>query len=304
MEETKTRIRAAAYCRVSTALEIQEGSFEWQKRYYKELFLNNSDVELVHIYGDEGLSGRYADSRPGFQQMLADCEAGKIEAIYTKSISRFSRSLTDCVTAIRRLRNLGIPIYFEKEGLNSMDAQCELMLHIMAIVAQEESNSISQNMKWGIAKRHAEGIPTGRTAYGYRQVDKYGHWQIEESEARRVRAAFEWAVEGAKYQEIRERLDEMEREEQTGFCWTQNRNRVPMLLRNVVYIGDYITDRYFSTVSRNGCRYSRVNRGERDQYYLEAHHEGIVSRELYEKVQMRIRLGLLHSKGKKREKVA
>lgn len=297
MEVTDKRKRAAAYCRVSTDLEMQEGSFEWQKRHYTELLAGDADVELVRVYGDEGVSGRYADRRPEFQRMLRDCEDGRIDVIYTKSISRFSRSLADCVTVIRRLKELGIPVIFEKEGINSLDGQSELLFHILTIVAQEESNSISQNMKWGIEKRHAQGRPTGRVSYGYRRADKEGHWRIEEAEARRVRYAFEQAARIASYQSIREGLDEMEKREGTGASWTRNRNRVPLLLRTVTYTGDYITDRYYTALGENGHRYSRCNRGERDQYYLENHHEGIVSWELFERVQTVIRLGLLNSNG-------
>ena len=297
MEVMVKRKRAAAYCRVSTDLEMQEGSFEWQKRHYTELLSGNPDVELVHVYGDEGCSGRYADRRPEFQQMLKDCEDGKIDVIYTKSISRFSRNLADCVTVIRRLKELGIPVIFEKESINSMDSQSELLFYILTIIAQEESNSISQNVKWGIDKRHAEGKPTGKVPYGYRRADADGHWRIEEAEARRVRYAFAQAARGASYQSIREGLDEMEKQEGTGVSWTRNRNRAPLLLRSVSYTGDYITDRYYTALSENGHRYSRRNRGERDQYYLENHHEGIVSKELFERVQTMIRLGLLNSRG-------
>lgn len=235
MEEKVKRKHAAAYCRVSTDLEMQEGSFEWQKRYYTDLLSGKPDVELVHVYGDEGFSGRYADSRPEFQRMLLDCEDGKIDIIYTKSISRFSRNLSDCVTVIRRLKELRIPVIFEKESINSLDSQSELLFHILTIIAQEESNSISQNVKWGIEKRHAEGKPTGKVIYGYRRADTDGHWRIEESEARRIRYAFEQAATGASYQSIREGLDMMENQEKTGVSWTRNRSRVPTLLRNVAY---------------------------------------------------------------------
>ena len=281
------RLRAAAYCRVSTELEEQEGSFEWQMRHYTELLSGNLDVELVQVYGDEGYSGRYADRRPEFMRMLQDCENGKIDIIYTKSISRFSRNLADCATTIRRPKELGIAVIFEKEGINSMDSQSELLFHILTIIAQEESKSIGMNVKWSIDKRHAEGKPTGKVTYGYRRADSDGQWRSEEEEARRVRYAFEQAAQCASYQSIREGLDEMEKQAGTGISWTRNRNRVPLLLRDVSYTGDYITDRYYTALSENGHRYSRHNRGERDQYYLENHHEGIViiDRITWEKVQ-------------------
>ena len=297
MEAMVKRKRVAAYCRVSTDLEMQEGSFEWQKRHYEDMLSNNPDMELVHVYGDEGCSGRYTDSRPEFQQMLQDCEDGKIDVIYTKSISRLSRNLADCVTVIRQLQKIGIPVIFEKENINSMDRQSELLFHIMTIIAQEESNSISQNMKWGIEKCHAMGKPTGKVTYGYRRTDREGHWRIEESEAQRVRYAFEQAAKGANYRSIRNGLDEMERQEETGVSWSKNRNRVPKLLRNVTYTGDYITDQYYTALGESGHRYSRRNHGEHDQYYLESHHEGIINKELFDRVQTMIRLDLLNTRG-------
>lgn len=286
--------RAAAYCRVSTDLEIQEGSFELQKRYYKELLSARRDVELVRIYGDEG-SGRSIRHRPEFSQMLSDCEAGQIDVIYTKSFSRFSRSLIDFVTVIRRLRELGIPVIFEKEGINSMDSQNELLMHILAIVAQEESKSIAENVKWSIEKRHSEGKPTGKVPYGYRRIDGNGHWSIEDGEADRVRLAFSRAESGACYQAIRAELDEIETREHTGISWSHNRSRLPLMLKNVAYIGDCITDNYYTAYNKDGHRYSKRNRGERDQYLIEQHHEAIISREQFYKVQTMIRLGLLHS---------
>lgn len=293
MKEKKKR--AAAYCRVSTDLEMQEGSFLWQKKYYTELLKKLPGIELIEIYGDEGRSGRSIRRRPEFLRMIKDCEAGKIDLIYTKSISRFSRNLPDCVEAVRHLKELGIAVIFEKENINTMDSKGELLLHILATIAQEESNSIGQNVKWGIDKSHAAGKPTGKVAYGYRRIDQEGHWQIEETEARRVRYAFFQAADGACYRDIRVGLEQMEEREQTGVSWIKNRNRLPMLLKNVVYTGDYVTDTYYSAYSKNGHRYSRKNRGERDRFYLENHHDAIVDRELFEKVQAMIRLGLLRS---------
>lgn len=238
MERNNHKLKAGVYCRVSTQLEIQEGSLAWQKQHYFELLSNDPNIESVQVYCDDGFSGKYADRRPGFQQMLKDCEAGKIDVLYAKSISRFSRNLADCVSTVRRLRTLGIPVLFEEEGINTMNLPSELLFHILSIVAQEESNSIGQNMKWSIESRHANGIPTGKVTYGYRRENNT--WRIEESEARRVRYAFDQAAHGASYQTIREGLDLMEKQEQTGVSWSKNRNRVPILLKTIAYTGDYI----------------------------------------------------------------
>lgn len=139
--------------------------------------------------------------------MIQDCEDGKIDVIYTKSISRFSRNMLDCVTVVRRLKELGIPVIFEKECINTVDRQSELFFHILAIIAEEESKSIGRNLKLGLLGLHDEDIPTGRVTYGYRRVNKAGEWRIEESEARRVRYAFDQAAKGVCYKDIRAGLD-------------------------------------------------------------------------------------------------
>lgn len=150
MEIVVKQKRAAAYCRVSTGMECQEGSYEIQKSYFTELLSNNPDEELVKVYADEG-SGRSTQGRPEFRQMIQDCMDGKIDIIYTKSISRFSRNMLDCVTVVRRLKELGIPVIFEKEGINTMNGQSELFFHILAIIAEEESKSIGENVRAGIS---------------------------------------------------------------------------------------------------------------------------------------------------------
>ena len=296
--KTKTKpIRAAAYCRVSTGMECQEGSYEWQKRYYTGYISNVPDCELVKVYGDEG-SGRSMQRRPGFRQMLQDCAEGKIDVIYTKSVSRFSRNMLDCVTVVRQLKELGIPVIFEKENINTLEGYRELFFHILTILAEEESKSIGSNVKAEITASHERGIPTGRVTYGYRRINKKGEWRIEESEARRVRYAFDRAAEGVCFFDIRKGLNHMENEEKTEISWSRNRDRLTRLLKCIAYTGDYITDRYYTAYGKDGPRYSKRNRGERQRIYLEEHHEAIVSRAQFERVQAMLSMGLLHSNRK------
>lgn len=294
METMIKRKRAAAYCRVSTGMECQEDSYEIQKNYYTNLLASSSDAELVRVYADEG-SGRTTQGRPEFQQMIRDCEAGKIDIIYTKSISRFSRNMLDCVTVVRRLKEMGISVIFERECINTMDRQSELFFHILAIIAEEESRSIGKNLKMGISGLHDKGIPTGRVTYGYRRVNNTGTWRIEESEARRVRYAFNQAAKGVCYKDIRAGVDRMEMEENTGVSWSKNRKRLTALLRHMAYKGDYMTDCYYTTYGKNGKRYSKLNKGECIRIHLEDHHEPIVSREQFERVQTLMQMGLLDS---------
>lgn len=211
--------------------------------------------------------------------MMRDCRAGKIDVIYTKSVSRLARNMSDFVTSINELKKMGIPVIFEKEHTNSMDSKCELMLSIFSAIAQEESNSISQNMITAHAQRAEEGRPLGSVAYGYRR-DADGGWIIDEKKANRVRIAFEMAAEGKNYTQIRTRIDAMEKEEGTGVIWTQE--RLHRLLANIVYVGDYYSHKTVCTT----IGYQVRNKGIRDRIYIEEHHEAIVPHALFDRVQI------------------
>ena len=279
--------RVAIYCRVSTTAEVQDGSFETQRDAYIQMIDSRDDLVLAGVYGDHGRSGTSIRQRPEFQRMIHDCEAGKIDVVMTKSISRFARNLRDCLSTIEHLKRLGIPVIFEKEGINTLDNKSDLLLNILAIIAEEESVSIGQNMRWSYERRNAAGDPFQKAPYGYRRDKKANRWYIHESEARRVRYAFQAAGRGACYQELLAGLNEMEREEETGLVW--DHNRLSTLLRHEAYIGDVLTNKTYRP-SRNR---QVANRGERDQYYIEAHHEPIVDRETYDRVQALVKRKLL-----------
>ena len=154
-----TIYRTAAYCRVSTDKEEQEGSYELQFEYYNKLIINNPFMQLVGIYGDKGKSGLSAQNRPGLQKLLKDCRAGKIDLILTKSLSRFSRNMAECVEMIRELRSLSVNVQFEKENLNSNDTKSDLILDIYAAIAQEESHSIVRTLSMLTSNLHLkEGL--------------------------------------------------------------------------------------------------------------------------------------------------
>ena len=140
------KVRTAAYCRVSTEREEQEGSYEIQMNYFRDKIENNPQMELTGLYGDKGKSGMKAQSRPGLQHLIADCQAGNIDLILTKSISRFARKMADCVDLIQRFRRINVTVIFEREGLRTDNMKSDLFLNILAALAQEESNSISQNV--------------------------------------------------------------------------------------------------------------------------------------------------------------
>ena len=283
------RIRVAAYCRVSTLMEMQDSSYETQRDYYIRLIDRNPAYELVEIYGDHGASGRSMAKRPQFRRMLQDCENGKIDMILTKSISRFARNLPDCIRVIRRLQALRIPILFEKENIDTLDVKSELLLNVLAMVAEEESVSISQNMRWTHERRNAAGDPFSKAPYGYRRDAGSNQWHVHEKEARRVRYAYARANEGCCYVDILAGLNQMEKEAGIQRLWSHQ--RMIHMLTHEAYIGDILTNKSFKLDANTQVR----NNGERDQYYIEDHHEPIISREVHERVKELVGRGLLRS---------
>ena len=279
------RIKTAAYCRVSTDKETQEGSYEMQERYFTDLIQSNPGMELVGIYGDKGRSGLHTTGRPGLQKLMEDCRAGKINLILTKSISRFARNMADCAEMIRELRALDVNILFEKENVNSQDAKCDLVLNIFSAIAQEESHSISQHTIRSHEQYTLEGRPFGRISFGYRNAGD-NRWEINEEEAPRVRKAFRMAGEGKCYAEILKALNEMETD---GYQWNQRRLR--RLLTNPVYKGDYFSHQTVCLVPGKQI----VNNGYRDRFYITGHHKAIVPPELFDRVQAIVERGVLIS---------
>lgn len=284
------KIKTAAYCRVSTDKEEQDGSYELQKQYFTDLINANSNMELVGIYGDKGKSGLHADKRPGLQKLLKDCREGKIKLILTKSISRFARNMAECAEMIRELQSLGVNIIFEKENLNSQDTKCALALNIFAAIAEEESHSISQHALRAHEQYTMEGRPFGQISFGYKNGGD-NKWIINEEEAPLVRKAFEMAAEGQNYTEIRKAMAEM-----AGYPWSQG--RVKYLLTNVVYKGDYLSHKTVCIVPGKQVK----NAGHRDQFYITGHHEPIVSTSLFDRVQKIVVNGDLISLRRRKER--
>ena len=151
------KLRVAAYCRVSTDNEEQASSYETQIAHYREFISANPEWELVNVYADEGISATSTKGREQFNAMIEDCKEGKIDMIFTKSIRRFARNTVDCLNYIRMLKEINIPVFFEKESINTMDSKGEVLLTIMASLAQKESESLSKNVKIGIQYRFQQG---------------------------------------------------------------------------------------------------------------------------------------------------
>lgn len=273
--------RVAVYARVSTALDSQEQSYETQRQYYEKFVNANDGMVLVDVYGDKGISGLQMNKRPEFQRMMNDARAGKIDVIITKSVSRFSRNMSQCVRAINELRELGISVIFEKEGIDSRDPSSELFFYILSTLAQEESNSISMNTVWAHKNRAEAGDPIRKACYGYRRDKKGDHeWKIYEPEARKVRMAFNMAIEGCSYKEIIDELNTLEETEQTGKKW--NWSSVYRMFNNEAYKGDILTHKEIKLDYKSA--HAVKNKSYRDQYYLEGHHEAIVDPKIYDKL--------------------
>ena len=182
--------RVAAYCRVSTDSDEQGESYEAQVSYYESLIKNNPNYQLGGVYGDRGISGLSAEDRPEFMRLIKDCEDGKIDLIYVKSISRFSRNAAECSKYVDLLSSKGVTVIFEKENIRSDDKNLSVILKILATLAQQESNSTSQAIKWAYIQNAKMGKPTRAVAYGYKKVMKGKNrhvWVINDEEAWRVR---------------------------------------------------------------------------------------------------------------------
>lgn len=272
------KLRVAAYCRVSTASDEQLLSLETQKAHYESYIKTNPEWEYAGLYYDEGITGTKKEKRPQLLKMIVDCEHGKIDFVVTKSISRFARNTTDCLELVRKLLDKGISIYFEKENLNTGSMESELMLSILSSLAESESVSISENNKWSIQKRFQNGtFIVAYPPYGYENVE--GEMVINEEEAEVVKYIFNEILEGKSTHKIALTLQEQGVPTKKGGKWTSTTIRG--IVSNEKYMGDILfqktyTDSYFNR---------HYNNGELDQYYMKDHHEAIISRETFDKVQ-------------------
>ena len=271
----KTKLKVAAYCRVSTLQESQEGSIYAQRRHYEQLIRANDEWELAGIYFEQGLSATKTESRPELQRMLADCRAGKINLILTKSISRFSRNTSDCIAMVRGLTALGVTIRFEKENIDTGTMESEFMLSLLSCMAENESHSISNNGKWAIRKRFEAGTFKQAIApYGYRKDGT--DLLIVPEEAEVVRNIFSMVLTGYGIATIADDLNQRSIPGPKGTPWLPT--TVRDITRNPAYVGDQL---YQKNYVDDNFKLKR-NKGELDQYRDEGHHEAIVDRETFE----------------------
>ena len=283
--------RAAAYCRVSTLSEEQELSFSAQVSYYTELIGRDPTLTLVGIYADQGFSGLDMSRRKEFQRMLADCEAGLIDVIYVKSVSRFSRNAADALAVLKRLKEIGIRVLFEKEGLDSSDPSTEMVLNIYATMAQNESCSMSENARWAYTRKAQTSNPSRGASFGYRiekrPGDSFRYWVIYEEEAKVIRKAFSMAYQGYTTVEIAE-------------ACSRNAQGIKAWLQNEVYKGDILTHKNI----RLDYTTKRIirNNGQHDQVYIEGHHDPIIDPAVFDEVQTFLAAGLLETRCEKKRR--
>ena len=273
----KKKIRVAAYCRVSTDSDEQMISLDAQKAHYESYIKLNDEWEYAGLYYDEGISGTKVDARSGLLSMLSDCEEGKIDLIITKSISRFARNTTDCLEMVRKLIDLGIYIIFEKEKIHTGSMESELMLSILAGLAESESVSISQNSKWSIRKRFEKGtFIISYPPYGYDNVD--GEMVIVPEQAEIVKEIFASCLAGNGTYTIAKRLNDRGIPTKKGGKW--HGSTINGILTNEKYTGDVIFQKTYTDSSFR----RHTNYGEQDMFLCAGHHEAIVSHEDFDKV--------------------
>ncbi len=276
----------AAYCRVSTNNEDQLLSFDNQVQYYTEYIANKPNYTMAGIYADEGISGVSTNRREQFKKMIKDCEDGKIDMVITKSISRFARNTQDCLQYSRKLKNLGIGIYFEKENINTLDAAGELLFTIMSSLAQEESRSISENCRWGIRTKFKQGVMhlNANHFLGYDKDDK-GNLVINEAQAAIVRRIYREFMNRLNPETIAARLTD----EGVPGCMGEPKwavSTIMHILENEKYKGDALLQKYYTSdfLSKKSVR----NHGQVEQVYVKDSHPPIIERELWEAVQLEI----------------
>ena len=288
-EEERPKLRVAAYCRVSTDSEEQATSYETQVEHYISYIKKNPEWEFAGIFSDDGISGTYTKKREGFNKMIDECMDGKIDMIITKSISRFARNTLDCLKFIRQLKEKNIPVFFEKENINTMDAKGEVLLTIMASLAQQESQSLSQNVRLSINHNRFLGFTK----------DEDGHLIVKPDEAEVVKRIYREYLEGASLQQIAKGL------ETDGILTGAGKKKwrletLHKILRNEKYIGDALLQKTYTVDFLNKKRVQ--NKGIVPQYYVENSHEAIIPRDIFMRVQEEmVRRANLHS-GEKRKK--
>lgn len=280
------KLQVAAYCRVSSASDEQLHSVKAQIDYYKEYITSNPYYKFVGIYADEGISGTQTAKRDAFNRMIDDCRNGLINMVITKSVSRFGRNTVDTLQNVRELKSLGIDIYFEKETIHTLDSDGEVLLTLISAVAQNESLTQSENVKWGIHRKYENGsvksVPCGKFL-GYDKVD--GRLVINEEQAEVIQRIYKDFLDGYGFSQIANRLTaDGIPSERGNAVW--NLSSIKKMLTNEKYKGDTL---FQKTYNADHITKKRVkNNGELHKYYLENSHALIIDKNTWECVQLEL----------------
>ena len=282
-QAVRRQLRVAAYCRVSTEEEEQQSSYEAQCTYYTDKIMTNPEWTMAGIFADEGITGTSTKKRDDFNRMIRKCRQKKIDLILTKSMSRFARNTLDSLKYIRALKELGIGIIFEKENINTLEMDTELIITFMSAFAQSESESISANVRWGKRQAMKEGKTSVnfKKLYGY-FLDSEGNPRVDSDQAEVIRGIYNRYLQGASLRMIRQEL------EAEGIPNPAGREKwgidqIRNILSNEKYCGDVLMQKTFI----QDCISKKVvkNTGQLPMYLIQNNHPAIVSREVYQAVQ-------------------
>ena len=276
-ESAPKKKRVAAYARVSSGKDAMLHSLSAQVSYYSD-YIQNNGWEYAGVYADEAITGT-KDKRDGFQKLLAECRNGNVDMVITKSISRFARNTVTLLTTVRELKELGVDVYFEEQNIHTASADGELMLTILASYAQEESLSVSENMKWRIKKNFEDGKPWSGLVLGYRCEN--GQYVVVPEEAEVVRRIYREYLEGLGATAIMKGLNDDGIRTRTGKPWRIG--GVLKVLKNYNYTGNLLLQKTYS--ENHLTKRKLVNCGEQPQYHAEGAHEAIIDLETWEAVQ-------------------
>lgn len=282
-ERHQRRKRVAAYCRVSTMDCSQEESYETQKEYYENYIMCHDEWDFAGIYADQGISGTIAEKRPQFMACIKDAIDGKIDLILVKSISRFSRNIVDCQSYVAKLKSYGVEVYFEKESLSTMDPTSGMVFSLMGLIAQSESESISQNVKWAIRKRQEAGT----YVYGSNRIlgyDTKDGQLVPNTDAWIIRLVFEKYLAGDSFEQIAKQVNDM-----GGHAMRSDKpfssKEILHILQNEVYVGDRLMQKEHPI---NLMTKKPDPQEELKQYYFKDHHEPIIDRETWDRAQAQL----------------
>ena len=278
-QNKSSKLRIAAYIRVSSSSEEQLESFAAQQTHYQQMAASRADWDLVDIYADEGITGTSMKKRGDFLRLLADCKRGLIDQVVVKSVSRFARNAKECLLAIRELKALNVSVYFEEQQIDTRIATSEMMTAVFASLAQAESESISKNMRWSYQVRMKKGeFSTCQAPLGYKLAGN--RLEVCEDEAKVVRYIFDLYLAGVNTKLIAKQLSEEGYHPPKGAKeWSTS--TVRYILRNEKYIGDSHLQKSYASDTYPPC--TIINHGEKPQYYVYNSHEAIVTEKQFQR---------------------